>query len=277
VKILIKLGGSLLDSDESRARLAREIAAAAHDHQIAVVHGGGKQMTRYLTAHGIESRFVNGQRVTTPDVLDAVLKVFAGSVNAQLVSTFRAAGANPVGLSGLDAGVLDAETLDPALGHVGKPVRSDPRLIELLIGAGYLPVIACVSGDPRGATYNVNGDQAASAIGAAFGAHKLIFLTDVDGVRGADGGIAATLTATQVRELISTGIAAGGMRAKLDAAVMALHSNGTGGVAEVIIAPGSREGIVASVIAGGPGDNAIGTRIIRAGNERTSDSHDRNS
>ena len=260
MKVLIKLGGSLLESDESRARLAQEIADAARDHQIAVVHGGGKQMTRYLTAHGIESRFVNGQRVTTPEVLDAVLKVFAGSVNAQLVSTFRAAGANPVGLSGLDAGVLDAEPLDPALGHVGKPVHSDPRLIELLIGAGYLPVIACVGGDARGATYNVNGDQAASAIGAAFGARKLIFLTDVDGVRGADGGIAATLTAAEVLTLITSGVAAGGMRAKLDAAVTALQSNGTRGVTEVIIAPGSREGIVASVLGG----NAIGTRVVRA-------------
>jgi acetylglutamate kinase len=263
VKILIKLGGSLLDSDESRTRLAREITAAAHDHQIAVVHGGGKQMTRYLTAHGIESRFVNGQRVTTPEVLDAVLKVFAGSVNAQLVSTFRAVGANPVGLSGLDAGVLDAEPLDPALGHVGKPVSSDARLIELLIGAGYLPVIACVGGDSRGATYNVNGDQAASAIGAAFGAQKLIFLTDVDGVRGANGGIAATLTAAEVRDLITSGVAAGGMRAKLDAAVTALRSNRTAGMAEVVIAPGSREGIVASVIAGVPGGNAIGTRVVK--------------
>jgi acetylglutamate kinase len=263
VKILIKLGGSLLESDESRTRLAREIAAAARDHQIAVVHGGGKQMTSYLTAHGIESRFVDGQRVTTPEVLDAVLKVFAGSVNAQLVSTFRAAGANPVGLSGLDAGVLDAEPLDPALGHVGKPVRSDPRVIELLIGAGYLPVIACVGGDSRGATYNVNGDQAASAIGAAFGAHKLIFLTDVDGVRGANGGIAETLTAAEVRDLISSGVAVGGMRAKLDAAVTALRSNGTGGVAEVIIAPGSREGIVAIATASGLDGRVTGTRVVK--------------
>ena len=260
MKILIKLGGSLLESDESRTRLAREIAAAARDHQIAVVHGGGKQMTQYLTAHGIESRFVNGQRVTTPEVLDAVLKVFAGSVNAQLVSTFRAAGANPVGLSGLDAGVLDAEPLDPALGHVGKPVHSDTRLVEVLIAGGYLPVIACVGGDARGATYNVNGDQAASAIGAAFGAHKLLFLTDVDGVRGADGVIAATLTAAEVEELISSGVASGGMRAKLDAAIAALHSNGARGVAEVIIAPGAREGIVATVLGG----NAIGTRVVRA-------------
>jgi len=268
VKVLIKLGGTLLESDESRTRLAREIAAAVRDHQVAVVHGGGKQMTQYLTAHGIESRFVNGQRVTTPEVLDAVLKVFAGSVNAQLVSSFRAAGANPVGLSGLDAGVLDAELLDPALGHVGKPVRSDPRLVELLVGAKYLPVIACVGGDARGNAYNVNGDQAASAIGAAFGAHKLIFLTDVEGVRGENGEIATTLTAADALHLISSGVASGGMRAKLEAAVSALPSDSTGGVGEVIIAPGSREGIVTSLLAnasgGHTGHHAIGTRLMKA-------------
>jgi acetylglutamate kinase len=254
VKVLIKLGGSLLDSDDSRARLAREIAQAARDHEIAVVHGGGKQMTRYLTAHGIESRFVNGQRVTTPEVLDAVLKVFAGSVNAQLVSSFRAAGANAVGLSGLDAGVLDSELLDPALGHVGKPVHSDPRLIHVLIAAGYLPVIACVGGDVDGNAYNVNGDQAAAAIGAAFGAQKLIFLTDVEGVRGADGNIAASLTADAALELIGSGVASAGMQAKLGAAVSALQ-----GVGEVVIAPGSRDGIVVNLLAG----DAIGTRILK--------------
>jgi acetylglutamate kinase len=259
LKALIKLGGTLLDSDESRTRLAAEIVQAAREHEIAVVHGGGKQMTRYLTAHGIESQFVNGQRVTTDEVLDAVLKVFAGSINAQLVSAFRAAGANAVGLSGLDGGILDADLLDPALGYVGKPVRSDPRLIKLLIGSGYLPAIACVGGDARGGMYNVNGDQMAAACGAAFGADKLIFLTDVDGVRGADGGIAPTLTAADALQLISNGIASGGMQAKLDASVSAV----CGGVGEVLIVPGARAGIVASALAGALWDQAIGTRVVK--------------
>lgn len=255
MKTLIKLGGTLLDSDESRARLAREITAAASQHEIAVVHGGGKQMTRYLTTQGIESRFVNGQRVTTPEVLDAVLKVFAGTVNAQLVSSFRSAGANAVGLSGLDAGILDAEVLDPALGYVGKPVHSDPRLIELLIGAGYLPVIACVAGDAHGRMYNVNGDQMAAACGAGFRAQKLIFLTDVDGVRGVDGSIVSTLTAADALQLIGSGVASAGMQAKLHAAVTAVRA----GVNEVMIAPGSRAGIVASVLKG----DAAGTRLVK--------------
>jgi len=95
VRLLIKLGGTLLDAAESRERLAREIADVARREQVVVVHGGGKQMTRFLAERGVESRFVNGLRVTTDEVIDAVVKVFAGSVNAQLVSSFRAAGARP--------------------------------------------------------------------------------------------------------------------------------------------------------------------------------------
>ncbi len=254
MKALIKLGGSLLDAPESRARLAREITAAMLQHDITVVHGGGKQMTRYLTDHGIESHFVNGLRVTTDAVLDAVLKVFAGTVNAELVSAFRAAGANAVGLSGVSAGILDADELNPALGHVGKPVRSNPALLDLLIGAGFLPVVACVGGDAQGRMYNVNGDQVASAVAAGFGARKLIFLTDVDGVRGADGTVAAQLTAGETLDLIRVGIASKGMQAKLEAAVGALRA----GVAEVLVAPGAVPGIVAKALAG----DAVGTKVV---------------
>jgi len=162
-KLLIKLGGTLLDAPDSRLRLAREIAAAAaqRDIRIVVVHGGGKQMTRFLAERGVESRFVNGLRVTTPEVIDAVLKVFAGSVNSELVAAFRAAGARPVGLSGLDAGLVDAELLNPDLGAVGKPVRSDAHLLDLLTTESYLPIVACVAGDDLGNVSKVNPHQMA--------------------------------------------------------------------------------------------------------------------
>jgi len=150
LKLLIKLGGTLLDAPQSRQRLAREIADIHRlGHRIVVVHGGGKQMTRFLTEHGIESSFINGLRVTSPDVIDAVVKVFAGSVNAQLVTAFRAAGTLPVGLSGLSAGLVDAEQLSPELGQVGRPVSSDGRVLKLLTGESYIPVVACVASDAR--------------------------------------------------------------------------------------------------------------------------------
>src|SRR6202044_2441963 len=141
MKVLIKLGGTLLDAAESRNRLASEISSAVRQIDAVIVHGGGKQMTRYLADHGVESRFVNGLRVTTPQVLDAVLKVLAGSVNQELVAAFVACGAAAVGLSGMDALLTEARQMSEELGWVGKPVRSDARLLNALLGAGYLPVI----------------------------------------------------------------------------------------------------------------------------------------
>ena len=256
MKLLIKLGGTLLDAPDSRARLASEIAAIPH--AVVVVHGGGKQMTRYLAERNIESRFVNGLRVTTPEIVDAVLKVFAGTVNTELVGAFRAAGARPVGLTGLDAGLVDAEPLDRELGAVGKPVRSDARLIELLTREHYLPVIACVAGDAKGAVYNVNADQMAVACASSFGANRLIFLTDVDGVKGAEGKVLESLTAKEAASLIQSGVATGGMQAKLDAAVSALRT----GVGEIVIAPGARANALADILSGNLAGKQIGTRII---------------
>jgi acetylglutamate kinase len=185
VKVLIKLGGTLLDAAESRHRLASEISSAVRQGlQAVVVHGGGKQMTRYLAGHGIESRFVNGLRVTTPEVLDAVVKVLAGSVNQELVSAFVACGAQAVGLSGMDALLTEARQMSAELGWVGKPVRSDARLSRTLLDAGYLPVVACLAGDRQGQFFNVNADQMAVSVAGALQADKLLFLTDVDGVRG---------------------------------------------------------------------------------------------
>ena len=252
MKLLIKLGGTLLDAEDSRRRLAREIAAAGG--QIVVVHGGGKQMTRFLAERGVESRFVNGLRVTTPEVIDAVVKVFAGSVNVSLVSAFRAAGASPVGLTGLDAGLVDAEILNPELGQVGKPVRSDARLLDVLTNNGYLPVVACVAGDAQGGIYNVNADQMAAACAASFGARKLLFLTDVEGVRDGAGNTRGVLSSAEARELIREGIATAGMQAKLESAMDALAR----GVGEVLIAPGARPGVVDTLLRG----DEIGTRLI---------------
>lgn len=252
MKLLIKLGGTLLDAAESRTRLAREIAEVARRERVVVVHGGGKQMTRFLAERGVESRFVNGLRVTTDEVIDAVVKVFAGSVNAELVSAFRAAGARPVGLSGLSGGLVDAVQLDPALGHVGKPMASDGRLLELLVKESYLPVVACVAGDASGSIFNVNGDQMAVACARGYGADRLIFLTDVDGVRDAQGRTCAELTVTEALALVSAGVATGGMQAKIEAAVSVLQH----GVGEVLIAPGAYPDVVEELLAG----RRIGTR-----------------
>ncbi len=254
MRLLIKLGGTLLDEPASLHRLAGEIAAASAGEEIAVVHGGGKQMTRFLAERGVESRFINGLRVTTPEIIDAVVKVFSGSVNASLVTAFRAAGARPVGLSGLDAGLVDAEPLNPELGLVGRPVASDARILELLVREHYLPVIACVAGDAQGRIFNVNADQMAVACAKSFRAGKLLFLTDVEGVRDGQGSTRAVLRAEEAVELIQRGVATGGMQAKLDAALTALKT----GVTEVLIAPGATPGVVDLLLSG----SSLGTRLV---------------
>ena len=260
MRILIKLGGTLLDDPDSRMRLAREITsvAAPPDYETVVVHGGGKQMTRFLAERGVESRFINGLRVTTPEIIDAVVKVFAGSVNTQLVTGFRAAGAKPVGLTGLDAGLVDAEILNPELGQVGKPVRSDAKLLEVLVREGYIPVVACVGGDAQGRIFNVNADQMAVACASSFHAQRLLFLTDVEGVRDETGTTREVLTAAQAKSLIEAGVATGGMQAKLEAAMAALHA----GVEEVLIAPGAKPGVVGSLLRNMPNGAPPGTRLV---------------
>ncbi len=119
VRILVKLGGTLLDTPDVREPGLPDRSAAHGGHEVVVVHGGGKQMTRYLAERGIESRFVNGLRVTTPETMDAVVKVLAGTVNHELVAAMTKAGANAVGLSGVDSPTGTAEQMDPCAGRGG--------------------------------------------------------------------------------------------------------------------------------------------------------------
>jgi acetylglutamate kinase len=256
VKILIKLGGTLLDSAESRKRLAAEIAREVEQGLDAVVvHGGGKQMTAFLAERGVESKFINGLRVTTPEVLDAVLKVLTGTVNKELVASLVAAGACPIGLNGVDGLITEAHRISDELGAVGKPIRSDTKVIRLLRQNGYLPVIACLAGDRQGNLYNVNADQMACSIASAIPSEKLLFLTDVDGVKGADGKIYSVITPSLSSMLIEKGVATGGMRAKLEAACQALEQ----GVKEIVIAPGAQPEVLKRLVRGAQ----VGTRLVQ--------------
>ena len=197
-----------------------------------------------------------GLRVTTPETVDALLKVFAGSVNHELVASLNRAGALAVGLSGIDAFLVEAELMDAALGAVGRVTKANPGLLHLLTAGGYLPVVACVAGDRQGRVYNVNADQMAVACAAAFGAQQLIFLTDVEGVLDGAKQVRPVLSAAESARLIGDGIATGGMLTKLNAARSALE----GGVSQVRIAPGAAANVLERVLAGEP----IGTRLVQA-------------
>lgn len=255
MKLLVKLGGTLLDAGASRRRLAAEIAALGHDHQVVVVHGGGKQLTRYLAERGVESRFMGGLRVTTPETLEAVVKILAGQVNTELVVVLARAGARAVGLTGADDGLVRAVQLAPELGAVGKVERARAELLELLTGHGYLPVVACLAGGAQGELYNVNADQMAVACAVAFQADRLIFLTDVEGVLDGEKRLIPELTAAAALGLIEQGVAQGGMEAKLRACAAAVGQ----GVGEVQIAPGARAGVLEELLGG----RAVGTTVRR--------------
>ena len=247
MKLLIKLGGTLLESDAVRRGLAVQAASlVSAGHRVTIVHGGGKRLSRYLQEQGVASEFRNGLRVTPPEILDAVLRIYAGSVNHHLVSELQAVGAQAVGLSGIDAGLAQATQLDPALGAVGKVERVNAALLDSLTEAGYLPTVACIAGGANGAIYNVNADEMAAAVGAGFRADRLIFLTDVGGVLDGAGKLLPRMTVADTERLIADGVAHGGMEAKLRAAARAVL-NGAG---EVAIAAGAEENVLSRLLAG---------------------------
>ncbi len=249
---LIKIGGTLLDSVASRDELARQIASESlNGSELIVVHGGGKQITRFLDERGIESRFVNGMRVTTPEILAAVLTVLR-QVNQELVSVLRDAGARAVSVFADDGSLVVAEQMSAGLGAVGRIVRCHPEAVG--DHAGSMPVIACIAGDGRGNRYNVNGDQMALACAVGFNVERLVFLTDVEGVLDGQGKAIPVLNTKDAAGLIETGVAKGGMQAKLNAAVSALQQ----GVRDVHIVRGSAESIVHRVLQG----ETTGTRMV---------------
>jgi acetylglutamate kinase len=251
--VLVKLGGTLLEESGPRAALCAQLAAAASKHGLVVVHGGGKQVTKYLEERGVQSKFVNGLRVSDAAVIEAVTTVIAGTVNQQLVASLVSAGLRAVGLSGIDGPLTVAEQLNPDLGYVGRPVATDGKLLEILAGAGYVPTVACVAADKTGQIFNVNADQMAVSCASDWRADVLLFLTDVPGVKGGNGEVIPRLGTNGSRELIQSGIARGGMQAKLEAAELAIER----GVKEVVIASGREPDVCARVLAG----EAIGTRI----------------
>lgn len=253
MRVLIKIGGSLLDEADSRRRIAEQIADVAREYETVVVHGGGKQVTRFLEAQGIKSAFVNGLRVSDAAVIDAVTKVIAGSVNKSFVAAILAAGQTAVGISGVDALLTIAVPLAPDMEFVGRPMSTNARLLDLLVNAGYLPVVACIAGDEQGTIYNVNADQMAVSCAVGWRTEKLIFLTDVPGVKDGSGQIVSRVNPARIRDLITSGVAHGGMQAKLEAAALALDS----GVEEVVIASGSERDVCRRLLAG----DTVGTRL----------------
>ena len=233
--VVIKLGGHAMGNDEAMERFARDIVLMKQTnvHPV-IVHGGGPMINSMLEKLGVKSEFVNGKRVTDAATMDVVEMVLSGSVNKRIVAAINAQGGKAVGLSGKDANLITCEPADPVLGLVGKPVAVDPSVIKSFQNTAFIPVVAPIGAGRNGETYNINGDTAAGAIAAALNADRLLLLTDVEGVKDADGDVVTELTPDTVRQLTGQGVIAGGMIPKTETALAAIE----GGVRAVVILDG---------------------------------------
>ncbi|MCL6510848.1 MAG: acetylglutamate kinase [Anaerolineae bacterium] len=222
---VVKVSGNDLDDPAFAAQFAAVVANLTKGGvRPIVVHGGGKGLTGVLKVMQVETRFVDGLRVTDARTRDAALMVLSGLANKRLVAALMAQGVDALGLSGLDAGLIRTEPLNAALEFVGKPVHVRVELLRAWLEQGLLPVISPMSLGMDGEIYNVNADHAAGAIAAAMNADLLTFVTNVPGVLDCHKSLIAHLSAAQTEALIADGTIFGGMIPKVRTALEALDA-----------------------------------------------------
>lgn len=231
--VVVKFGGNAMVSPELFADFASDIFLM---HRVGmkpvVVHGGGPQIGEWLGRIGKASEFVDGRRVTDAETLEIAQMVLLGKVNSQIVTALNALGPVALGLSGTDAMMLEAEPHDDALGFVGSVTKVNPALVVRTLANDMIPVVATIGADASGQTYNINADDAATAIAQALGAEKLIFLSDVPGVLAdveRPESLINRLTLEQALDLMEDGTISGGMVPKVLACIAALE-HGVGSV-----------------------------------------------
>ena len=236
--IVIKLGGHAMSSDAAMASFARDVVLIRQCNvNPVIVHGGGPMINEMLKRLNIKSKFVNGKRVTDSATIEVVEMVLSGRVNKAIVQAINDQGGRAVGISGKDANLLKCTQANPELGLVGDPQTVDATVVHSLIADGMIPVIAPLGSSENGETYNINGDTAAGAIAAGLKADRLLLLTDVEGVKDADGDVITSLSLNQVTQLTKAGVITGGMVPKTETALKAV----TGGVNAVVIMNGQQE------------------------------------
>ncbi len=235
---VVKYGGHAMGDPELARDFAEDVVLLrAVGINPVVVHGGGPQIGNMLKKLGVESRFVDGLRVTDKATAEIAEMVLSGSINKQLVGWIAGAGGKAIGISGKDGGLVTAKkvtrtTRDPGsqieqvvdLGFVGEPDLIDTSVIESIVAAGMIPVIAPIAPGADGETYNVNADTMAGALAAALGAARLFLLTDVAGVLGKDGALLTDLTPAAIAALQADGTILGGMIPKLETCIHAVEA-----------------------------------------------------
>jgi acetylglutamate kinase len=233
--VVIKLGGHAMSSDAAMDSFARDVVLMRQcGVNPVIVHGGGPMINAMLGKLDIETEFVNGKRVSTPETVEVVEMVLSGKVNKNIVQAINMQGGKAVGLSGKDGNLIICEKAAGDLGMVGDPTDVNANVIKSLTDDGFIPVIAPIGCGKNGETFNINGDTAAGAIAGGLNADRLLLLTDVEGVKDADGDVLTNMTAEQVESLTQSGVIAGGMIPKTQTALDAI----TQGVRAVVIMDG---------------------------------------
>jgi acetylglutamate kinase len=270
MRTIIKLAGALLEDEALVQSLAGQIAALAQQgREILVVHGGGRVFTATLKRMGIESKFVNGLRVTDRETRDVAVMVFAGLLNKRLAAAISAQGQPAIGISAADAKCFLAEPMfhndvEGKLGFVGYLTGLNVEFLQSLWRENLLPVAACLGLGPDNELYNINADHMAAACAEYLDADQLVYLTDVAGVLDGDKVISA-IACEDVERLVQARVVSGGMVLKLEAAKRALE----GGVREVLIVGGTSPDAVLRAVGASenltaePVVSFAGTRVLR--------------
>lgn len=258
--VVIKYGGAAMVSDALRQQVTDDVVLLKLlGVKPILVHGGGKAVSAAMERAGLPVRFVDGLRVTPPEAMDVVREVLVGTVNSQLVSAINVHGALAVGLSGMDANTVVGEPVSDELGRVGRVTRVNAAYLQSLVAADYIPVLSSIASDDHGGCLNVNADVVAGEVASAVGAHKVVFITDVDGVYediSDKTSLISKMTLCEARELASSGALSKGMIPKVECSIKALES----GVPRAHIINGKREhSILLEVLT----DEGIGTMIYR--------------
>ena len=236
--VVIKYGGNAMVNEELKTAVMGDLVLLSLTGiKTVLVHGGGPEITATLNRMNIESKFVDGLRVTDKETADVVQMVLAGKVNKDLVKLLGAHGGKAIGLSGVDAGMIKAHPVDEKLGFVGEISSINPQPILDLLDNGYIPIISTVGCDDEGNIYNINADTAACKIAAALGAESLITMTDINGIlrdTHDESSLIPVIKADELDELLETGVISGGMIPKVEGCMTAVNS----GVKKVIIIDG---------------------------------------
>jgi len=258
--VVVKYGGNAMVSPELRQAVISDIILLSLvGIRVAVVHGGGPEISAMLKKIGKESRFVDGLRYTDQETMDIVQQVLCGKVNKDLVATLNRMGGRALGLCGMDGGLFQAYRLDEKYGLVGEITHVDPRPVVTALENGYIPVVSTVAqaADGEGA-YNINADTAAAKLATALGAERLILLTDVRGLLRDpkdESTLIQTVQISQVPGLVMDGIISGGMIPKMECCVEAVRS----GVKSAVIIDGR---IPHSTLIELLSDEGIGTMLV---------------